>query len=78
VRVVEVDPREEGPILAVVQPTQRGIHHLVAGPLDPGQVQALELRHVEVVVVDAEALVQAPAPVEHERADEGARLVALP
>ena len=72
-----MDPGEERSVLVALEPAERRVHHLVAGPLDRGQVEALELLHVELVVVDAEPLVETPAPVEDERADEGPRLVAL-
>ena len=76
VRVVQMDPREERPLLVDVEPREGGVHDLVGRSLHGPQVQVLVLPEVEAVVVDVEALIEAPAPVQHERRDPGSRGVA--
>ena len=66
---------KNGTCLLAVEPVERGIHHLVGRPLYRGEVEMLELFQIELVVVDAKALIQPPAAVEHERANERAGLV---
>ena len=77
VRVVEMDPGEERPGLAFVQPTERGIEDLIGGPLNRREVQLLDLAHIELVVVRAEALIESPAAVENESPNERPRLIAV-
>ena len=77
VRVVEVDPGEERLLRAALEPGQRSVDHLVGGPLHAAEVEVLVLLQVEAIVVDLEALVEAPPAVEDERADERSRRVAL-
>ena len=55
VRVVQMNPGEEGAILAPLQPRERGIHHLIAAPLDAREIEVLELLEIELVVVEAES-----------------------
>jgi hypothetical protein len=77
VRVVEMDPEKERLLLVLAEPAQRLVHRLVAGPLDrvhPGLL--LVAAQVEVVEVAGEALIDAPARVEHEGGHEPARAVA--
>ena len=76
VRVVEVDPGEELLRLHALEPREREVHHLVALLLDGAEVHDLVLREVEAVGVVVEALVEAPARVEHPGADEGPGRVA--
>ena len=78
VGVVEVDPGEELLRLHALEPREGEVHHLVALLLDGAEVHDLVLREVEVVGVVVEALVEAPARVEHPGADEGAGRVAAP
>jgi hypothetical protein len=73
VRVVEVDPGEETAGLHGLQPREGEIHDLVALLLDGAEVDDLVLREVEAVGVVVEPLVEAPARVEHPRADERSR-----
>ena len=75
VRVIQVDPGEKRCIPAGVEPMKRRVDHLIRGPLNRGQVDVLELLQVELVVVDAKPLIQTPAAIENERADERAGLV---
>ena len=72
-----MNPGEERLALVAIEPMERRVHHLVAGPLHRRQIEVLELPQVELVVVDAEALVEAPAAVEHERSDERAGLITV-
>ena len=76
VGVVEVDPGEEGLLLHRLQPGQGEVHHLVPLLLHGAEVDDLVLGQVEVVGVDVEALVEAPARVEHPRPHEGPGRVA--
>ena len=71
VRVVEVDPEEERPLALRREPAQRLVHRLVPRALDRVHPRLfLEPAQVEVVEVALEALVDAPARVEHEGRDE--------
>ena len=72
VRVVQVNPREEPPVLHRVDPRQGLVDHLVAGTLDVAQRAPAALRDVEVVEVLVESLVDAPLAVEDECGDEPA------
>ena len=72
-----MDPGEERPGLAFVQPTERGIEDLIRGPLNRREVQLLDLAHIELVVIRAEALIESPAAVENESPDERPRLIAV-
>jgi len=73
VRVVEVDPQEEGPPrAALAQPAQRLVGRLVGGSL---RVSAAPLR-LPGARVDVEPLIEAEARVEHVGGDEGGRVVA--
>jgi hypothetical protein len=63
-------------LLVALEPAEGRVHHLVGRPLHGGEVEVLEFLQVEAIVVVVEPLVEAPAAVEHERADEGRRLVA--
>ncbi len=77
VGVVEVEPGEPGRLrrLLLLQPGAEGQRGAVAAPLRL-QGEDLALHALHVVVVDVEPAGQAVAPVEDERADEGARVVA--
>ena len=72
-RVVEMDPAEEAPVSEPFEPIQEGLDDLPSLALDGIEAGLLVLGQVEVVEVAVEALVQAPAGVEDEGADERAR-----
>ena len=77
VRVVQVDPGEERPAFGAVDPRERLVDRLVAGPLDGAQRHRALLAEVEVVEVGVEALVDAPLRVEDVGGDEAAGAVAV-
>ena len=77
VGVVKVDPGEERGVLTGVEPGQGRVHDRVPRPLDGAEVDVLALAHVELVVVEFEALLEAPAPVDDEGRDERPTPVAL-
>ncbi len=71
VRVVEVDPEEERPLVVLPEPGKGPVHDLAAGPFRL-QNHGLARSALDLVVVDLEAVGEAEAAVEHEGADEGA------
>ena len=77
VRIVEMNPREERSALVAVQPTERGVHHLVGRPLYPGEIEVLEFPEIELIVVGSKALVEAPSAIENERSQERAGLISI-
>ncbi len=50
---------------------------LIGGPLRRRQIELLDLAQIELVVVETEALIEAPAAVQDERADERAGLISV-
>ena len=79
VRIVEVDPAEEGPgrPRRLLEPGERGIDHLAPRPVD-GQplLHLLRLGAAQVLVVDLKAAVEAELRIEDEGGNEGRRPVA--
>ena len=77
VRFVEMDPRKEGPSCLLVQPFDRLVDHFARRTLyriEPGF--HFVFRQIEIVEISIEPLVDAPAPVEHERRHEAAGPIA--
>ena len=58
-RIVEVNPQEQGLRRMAVQPSQRLAHHLIAWALHVIQVHFFGAGQLKVVGVSVEALVQA-------------------
>ncbi len=75
-RIVEMHPGEEFLRAHAGEPGQRFVHHGVAAFLDAARRFDLLATEVEAVGIDVEALVEAPARVEHPGSDEGPRRVA--
>ncbi len=69
--IEEVDPEEARPPLLLAPPGEGSADHLISAPL--GAAESLTFRAAAgAVVVDVEAVAQAPLRVERETADEGA------
>ena len=71
--VVEVDPAEESAVPVRLEPVEKGLGDLAPFTLDGIEADLLVLGEIEIVIVIIETLVEAPAGIEDEGADERAR-----
>jgi len=78
VGVVEVEPGKERPLVRLLEPLQTDVHNSVSRSLDSGQIELLVGRHLEVVVVALESLIQTPPLVDNESGDHRSAPVAGP
>src|SRR5690348_15811908 len=76
-RIVEMEPEEEGPRAMLPQPREGRIHAGSGTALHQFRILFQQALRVELVVVVIKAAVQAPAAVEHKGADDGAGGVAM-
>src|SRR6185369_8985754 len=76
VRVVQMNPREEGLPACLIDPRQRLVYDLVAGPLDGAERDRSRFAEIELVVVGVEALVEPPLRIEDVGGDEGTGTIA--